>query len=541
MQTAGQTDRAERTERTEVAALADRAERVRVDGDTTWTSFREFTRSDMAFLQELSMKREVELLTKGKRTRRVNLLHKIIGEFIHAAATRIMRIERMLDDIEDENERNTFLERNMIILGIDLVSYSWDDFSSIWSQFHHNVGMAYHYLSGNPNITWEDIIDYPTDPWSSDSVLTNPNITWQHVLDNPGLAWNYRVLSGNPNITCKIMLDNPDKNWDYNKMCEKPDATYEIIMKYSPHRLMWFLVHNPVVTIEQFEKYTDSEKYEQIKHAYCENPSAPWEYIKDNAPKVNMFVACQNADISLDIIEKNMDLWDFYFLSINPNITFDFVEKNKSRDWSTEHLFDNASINFDECFKLYNLSHEWSYVSDFEYEEPIMSRDMRFSDIFRNPWIPLSEIEVDDLSTIADRLGMDTTGKRSDPSRARYVIKFMESALYYSADHEHDRFRLKIFSFHQLINLCSNMLCNDPYFRSPQYRRRMSKANHNQMYCELLTRACHPSRSVFSWNEGAADEMPDEYTEECARWRKLKNERTEVVVITMDETCTLGR
>jgi hypothetical protein len=197
-------------------------------------------------------------------------------------------------------------------------------------------------------------------------------------------------------------------------------------------------------------------------------------------------------------------------------------------------------MNFDECFKLYNLSHEWSYVSNFEYGDAIMSRDMRFSDIFLSPWIPLREIEIDDLSTIADKLGMDTTGKKFEPSRVRYIIKFMESALYYTAEHEHDRFNLKIFSFHQLLNLCSNMLCTDSYFKSPQYGRRMTKANHNQMYGELLQRACHPSRSVFSWNEGAADEMPVEYAAECARWQKLKNERTEVVVITVDKSRTLG-
>jgi hypothetical protein len=56
-----------------------------------------------------------------------------------------------------------------------------------------------------------------------------------------------------------------------------------------------------------------------------------------------------------------------------------------------------------------------------------------------------------------------------------------------------------------------------------RYRWRATYLYHKQIYSELIARACVTSR-IFSWNEGAADEMPEEYAAECRRWRDMKIE-----------------
>jgi hypothetical protein len=61
----------------------------------------------------------------------------------------------------------------------------------------------------------------------------------------------------------------------------------------------------------------------------------------------------------------------------------------------------------------------------------------------------------------------------------------------------------------------------NPHFRSSHYRQKMTKRFHDQMYCELIARTCVTSR-LFSWNEGAAEQMPAEYLAECARWREMR-------------------
>jgi len=55
------------------------------------------------------------------------------------------------------------------------------------------------YLNG---IRLIDVVElFPNKPWDYIWLSKNPNITFQDVLENPELPWNYDTLSKNPNIT----------------------------------------------------------------------------------------------------------------------------------------------------------------------------------------------------------------------------------------------------------------------------------------------------------------------------------------------------
>ena len=43
-----------------------------------------------------------------------------------------------------------------------------------------------------------------------------------------------------------------------------------------------------------------------------------------------------------------------------------------------------------------------------------------------------------------------------------------------------------------------------------KYTRMMTARMHATIYCELIQRACTPVR-LFQWNEGAAEQFPEEY------------------------------
>lgn len=58
--------------------------------------------------------------------------------------------------------------------------------------------------------------------------------------------------------------------------------------------------------------------------------------------------------------------------------------------------------------------------------------------------------------------------------------------------------------------------CNKNKIRETSAREFINKNFH-----EILKKACHPRRSVFSWNEGAAEEYPEEYAAECEYYRHL--------------------
>jgi hypothetical protein len=70
------------------------------------------------------------------------------------------------------------------------------------------------YVSCNPNITWDYIMQSPTQ-FNWYRISKNPIITWQFVVARlDKYPWDFRGLSENCNITWEIIRDNPLAGWD---------------------------------------------------------------------------------------------------------------------------------------------------------------------------------------------------------------------------------------------------------------------------------------------------------------------------------------
>ena len=68
-----------------------------------------------------------------------------------------------------------------------------------WSFIQENKDKPWdwNYISYNPNITMDIIINNPDKPWGWYSISRNPNITWDIIRDNPDKPWNWESLSCN--------------------------------------------------------------------------------------------------------------------------------------------------------------------------------------------------------------------------------------------------------------------------------------------------------------------------------------------------------
>lgn len=74
----------------------------------------------------------------------------------------------------------------------------------------------------------------------------------------------------------------------------------------------------------------------------------------------------------------------------------------------------------------------------------------------------------------------------------------------------------------------------NPYYNSDEYKSRYAIDFTKKINKELIDRARDYRRSIFSWNEYAADQFPEEYAEESKKWRE-KHDSGEVVVIANNE------
>src|SRR5271166_2603133 len=64
-------------------------------------------------------------------------------------------------------------------------------------KFLHDTPWNYCWLSENPNITWEIVMQNPNKSWDYNRLSENPSITWENVMQNPDKPWNYNTLSTN--------------------------------------------------------------------------------------------------------------------------------------------------------------------------------------------------------------------------------------------------------------------------------------------------------------------------------------------------------
>ena len=59
------------------------------------------------------------------------------------------------------------------------------------------------------------------------------------------------------------------------------------------------------------------------------------------------FWLSENPNITWDIVQKNPQIpWDWYWLSTNPNITWDIVQANPDKKWSWIGLSRNPNITW---------------------------------------------------------------------------------------------------------------------------------------------------------------------------------------------------
>ena len=308
-------------------------------------------------------------------------------------------------------------------------------------------------------------------------VATNPNTTIEVFEANKDISWNFVGLSENPNFDWKFYCKYEDLGkWDYGYMSRNPNITGKIVRANPDKKWEYaWLSRNPSITWEDvmIEPRRPWDYIECIKTKYINiknvltNPENSHERIlriMASWPEVMLYLYLSaNPYVTWqDICSHPEKPWNYGSMSSNPNITGEIVEANPDKSWNYKLLSSNPGI-------------KWEYISahldrNWDYERILSS----------NPTLSAADASA--------AIKYASTNNRINP----------------------------------LAAFAKNKLGFDPYFQSQAYQQPLAKRRHDQIYSELLQRACHPSRSVFSWNEGAAEEYPEQYAEECRRWRDTK-------------------
>jgi len=161
-------------------------------------------------------------------------------------------------------------------------------------------------LSGNSNITFEDILKHPNINWNNVGMSKNKNITYNIVKSNPTIIWDYNKLSANQSITFEDVMNSLDKPWNFTDLSYNPNITWDMI------------------------KYT---------------PEFQWDYE----------LLCCNPNLTFDIIEDNRDIpWSYDILGMTSIITWDIINNNLDKGWNFNNVLKNPTIKWNDALEINN-------------------------------------------------------------------------------------------------------------------------------------------------------------------------------------------
>ena len=283
------------------------------------------------------------------------------------------------------------------------------------------------YISKNPNITWDIVIQNPQIPWRWDGLSQNPSITMDIVLNNIKCPWVWKDLSYNASgtLTLEIVMAHLNKKWDWTQLSRCLPLYAEILDKYPELPWNWnYMSANKSFTPDFWESeissYTTnhSPTNNNIFSKICgwvfptltsastkpmrrwdwnyflslnpsiliqtilDNPNYPWDWTT---------ISCRK-DATWEIVQKNLDKpWNWKMLSSSETITWDMVISNPQIEWDYTALLFNPNVTYENLNERHMLS---GRVSNFclynnglthkDSEKPDMTDELRYL-MLQNP------------------------------------------------------------------------------------------------------------------------------------------------------------
>lgn len=217
---------------------------------------------------------------------------------------------------------------------------------------HTYTKMEWEMVSINKNITMEHVTNNLDLEWSRDGISQNPNITMDFVK-NPKHKHliNPSYLVGNDAFSFDelrelwktypeqdIDLFNNSIPLDYYEKYIFNDLKYEIYIDY----LISHLLERKDITIDFIRKYITLGDRNGV--GLCGKPFIKMEYLEN--------------ELKFLFKDKIHREYIFTYISENPNLTFDYLLKNKDETWCLYKLCSNSftyeyTLNYERKIKKY--------------------------------------------------------------------------------------------------------------------------------------------------------------------------------------------
>ena len=260
----------------------------------------------------------------------------------------------------------------------------------------------YYKLSRNQNITQEFILKYPNKNWDIEYLIENNKITnfkaltkfkyiYSYIINKYSYkTWDWEWLIENTDINIEYhipfnLIEKYPYKWDYQYLSYNPNLTEDFILKYSYQNwdIDYLIKNNKITDFNALSKFKSICKYIIDKY-----PTKSWdcEWLIENTD-INI-----EYHIPFNLIEKYPYKWFYFYLSINPNLTEEFILKYPYQYWNIDYLIKNNKItDFNALSKFRNID---EYIIDNYPNKPWNWEWLiKNTDINIEKYIPLNLIE----------------------------------------------------------------------------------------------------------------------------------------------------
>jgi hypothetical protein len=433
-----------------------------------------------------------------------------------------------------------------------------------WNKFvrafkHHKKILNGDLLGRNPNIFLQDILDHPEIGWVGYYIADNPNITPKMINDHPELSICCACYSQNPNLNWDYVVANLDKPWIIENLARNSSIDPQ-------HFINLFYMIGPTTFQSIFtDSFFDMLSMNELlrPHHVEDNPEIQWSYYallqNKGIPAEYIFKITEDSDF-LAVSPHRMTMrevlahpeikWNIYYLTASGYITLEDILDNPQFDWHTPTIVLNPNITLSDLYKhphllppneedlccyVQNPNFRWGDLPESYNFSPwlvansgIIPFDVKRKN-YKFHWSAFYSEEVEKL----DRsLGREYYGRTFD----RNEINNSENSDNDTDDGDIRPRNWKLPEFDDptfpaprmnpyMVYQHHSLECQHPHFRSKSYRSRKAREFCRENFGEILTKACHPRRSVFSWNEDVINILPKSlYLEQCLYWNNWRAE-----------------
>lgn len=231
------------------------------------------------------------------------------------------------------------------------------------------------------NVDIQTVLDNPDLPWDYKVVSRNPKVDIDIVNDNPQIEWSYfwltlhmdlGVIYANPDckwsydiLAERVNLDfirqYPEKFYEYRSMSQNPNLTIEFLLENTDKRWNWHsVIENPNLKVEDLVKNNiHLKEFKTFQRTY---PDYCVEH-QELLPELDWLILSHY--VKLETLKKYPN--KPWHMSINKNMTMEYVLKHPKRGWSFVELSKKNQITLQDVLNHWDLPWNISEVIRNKY------------------------------------------------------------------------------------------------------------------------------------------------------------------------------